>query len=525
MIIMTYTKKTTEEVKDNIEINVVLNTTQINDINPGSVLDVFASSIAEEIGEQYDDLEEINNGSKIDTATGENLEQLGKLLGVERTPGVNATGEVTFIRNTLPTSTFIIPAGTIVGTAPNSTVQQYSFITQTALTFPLSVVDEEYTYDNTITNYTLNSKVVSSITSVSGISGGSATTFTQNVDYKLTKNSDDGDEIEWLGATSPDNATIFKVTYKPLGMTTNIIASNIGTDYNMSKGQITYKISSISQIDRIYNFEPLINGLDIENDISLKDRIQNASSLQSRATADAIKYNILDKFSYVNSVTVFDLPLKVASQEQFVFNSGTTNYALSQKIAQNTETLVISNTSGGTADYVRDTDYTLNINNEIVWDTGETNPSDTDTFYVVAYDYKKLGHAEVLVIGKTGELSPTELSDIQDYLDGEDIRAAGTVITVYQPTYIDIDIEVNIEKTSGFTDGEVTTAIEASLNTYFNTLTAGEDILLAKIIGSCINTTGVDNVTVVDIGGGGATDYTIDDDEVGVIDTITINYI
>jgi hypothetical protein len=89
----------------------------VTDIYTGSVVRTTAESIALEIARLYAQLQAVYDAGFIDTATGRSLENLVRVLDLERVEGGRAAGEVVFERSAGSTGSVSIPAGTRIMTA------------------------------------------------------------------------------------------------------------------------------------------------------------------------------------------------------------------------------------------------------------------------------------------------------------------------------------------------------------------------------------------------------------------------
>lgn len=90
------------------------------DFSEGEPLRTFIEAIMEELDKQYWQIEQTYTGSFVDTAYGEDLTNLVKLLGIERYLAKKSTGRVKFYRETPASLDYLIPAGTLVETLPDS---------------------------------------------------------------------------------------------------------------------------------------------------------------------------------------------------------------------------------------------------------------------------------------------------------------------------------------------------------------------------------------------------------------------
>lgn len=90
------------------------------DFSDGEPLKTIIEAIMNELDLQYWQLGQVYDNSFIDTAYGDDLTNLVKILGVIRREPVAASGIVRFYRSTPATLDYTIPAGTIVESLPDS---------------------------------------------------------------------------------------------------------------------------------------------------------------------------------------------------------------------------------------------------------------------------------------------------------------------------------------------------------------------------------------------------------------------
>ena len=77
----------------------IINSTKISNIRPGSVTRTLAEAILAEVDIQYYQISRVFNNMDIDTATGEDLERLIKILGVVRKSATKCTTTLVFGRS------------------------------------------------------------------------------------------------------------------------------------------------------------------------------------------------------------------------------------------------------------------------------------------------------------------------------------------------------------------------------------------------------------------------------------------
>jgi len=693
---MAFTVKTTDELKNEIKLNIVANVDTITDLNVGSGIDMFVTSFSEELNIIYQNLDDVYDASRIDTATDDDLEQIGKIVGVTRNTGSKSEGIITFKRGSSPSSNLTITQGTQVSTQPNIESEQLLFNVKSDTTFYADISEEENTFINGLYKYRLDQRFIDSITTITGIVSSSGYTFAQGTDYSISEDVDiilpisdnlstiddceattgwtaDDDagatslnsstyyqgsnslnliktgggggvidfgyhktlgsvvdfsnktlftniyitaatllkistmkisfgsggaltnsyyksytqsdlsegwnrvyldyttnctkvgypDIENINqlqiefdsvstsdaivagdllmdfwfistyenyqgdiitfdrtATIPDTSTTIKTTYKPLSVEVVCESDDVGVKYNLGLGKINYKVSAISGIDSIYNYEATLGGVDIETDTELKTRIQSASDLANVATVNAIEANVL-AMNFVKFVDVKNLPEVLITTEAHYFTdfATTPEVTLNQQVPIDDSTLTVTGTGGP---FVKDRDYILNNEGQIEWQpvSGSViNPTPGTVFYVT-YNANKLGYFYVYVTGYSGNLNSSQIAEVEDKVD--EVKSAGVVGEVKQPTYISVSVTCTATIESNYDSTTVKTNIQTAIDSYIDALEIGEDVLLAGVITAAMNVEGCENITVSDIGGGGASDYSITDIQIADPGTVSV---
>lgn len=186
MIIMSFEIKTFEELMAELKMNLVLNVEEITDMNVGSVTDTIMSVFANSVSGVYEDLKNVYDMSRIDTATGESLDKLGEIVGVSRNLGSEAIGYVTLISDAPLLSDITILKDSRVSTQPNTTEEQLVFEVVENSTFRANVYNEEIYYISGTYEYALDERFINLINTLTdGI-----TEFIYNTDYSLVKGYD-----------------------------------------------------------------------------------------------------------------------------------------------------------------------------------------------------------------------------------------------------------------------------------------------------------------------------------------------
>ena len=188
---MTFINKERTDIINDIIIKIVDNVRDISDINPGSVIRTLIEGLAQEVSLTYDEIQAVYEGTRILTATGNDLNNLGEIVGIIRTPGTLSTGVVTFNRETIINNDFIISQGSTISTNP-AEGEQLFFTVDEDSTFQ-SQISENNHYIDGIFKYRLSERLIGLINSLIGTVGALSRTFLLNSDYQIT--SVDGEHI------------------------------------------------------------------------------------------------------------------------------------------------------------------------------------------------------------------------------------------------------------------------------------------------------------------------------------------
>lgn len=241
---MPYEVKSLIEIINDILIEVVTNIDDVTDVNVGSVLRKLVEALGIELQELYTALQEVYEGTRIETATGTDLDNLGALLGITRKAGTKSQALVTFIRKTPSGSDFTIAQNSIIATQPNTGETQYRFLVKNNTTYSATVTDEEHTFEDGTYNYAMDERFIDSVSQVTGIVSAAPYTFVLNTDYQLVSDFsgiildptsitdvDDCDALTgWNDSADAATPTLDSVDYKQGTASINLGKDGTGSD-------------------------------------------------------------------------------------------------------------------------------------------------------------------------------------------------------------------------------------------------------------------------------------------------------
>lgn len=284
----------------------------ITDVNPGSVVRTIVEAIGREIEYLYAQSDYVYKAGFIDTATGNSLDLVVAILGVQRRPAQRATGRVTFGRRKPP---------------------------------PELPPQEQVVLFDGGRNYGLKRTPVFEITAVKGLAHGQPLLFKKGSDYAL-----EGDSLVWLeGASRPDYGTEFRVAYKayqqvaippgtkvstfsrrrpevklfetteeaflkknPLGVwevDVPVRAVAAGPEGNVASGAITLMPQPVETVEFVANRAAISGGTEPEADDVLRDRAKKGLRALGRATYNSLKQRVEEIDGVVRPVRIDEMPV------------------------------------------------------------------------------------------------------------------------------------------------------------------------------------------------------------------------
>lgn len=114
-----------------------------------------------------------------------------------------------------------------------------------------------------------------------------------------------------------------------------------------------------------------------------------------------------------------------------------------------------------------------------------------------------------------------QVAAVDAYIDT--LAPVGATVTVAAVTNTTINVVVNVDPASGFTeDAALTTAITTSLTAYIDTLQPGDDVLFYEIVTAVMNTEGVFNIASITVNATGAT-VAVAASALAILGTVTVS--
>jgi uncharacterized phage protein gp47/JayE len=274
----------------------------LTDVNTGSVLRTIVEAISREIEFLYLQMDQVYKSGFIDTASGNALDLVVSILGIQRKLPTHAMGDVTFWRDTDPPE--------------------------------IPVSGEAILYDGRDI-YELSITPAKRIVAVNGLIKGSKHSFKEGQDYVFEPATN---SLQWLqSAQKPDNRTSFSVDYTayqkiviPTGTKVSTFSRQQqppenarifetikestlekapsgrwefivqvksvtpGESGNVIAGSITVMPKPPIGVEHVINSSNLAGGAEAEDDESLRSRAKNALEVAAKATMGSLRAALED---------------------------------------------------------------------------------------------------------------------------------------------------------------------------------------------------------------------------------------
>lgn len=420
------------------------------DTSVGTLIkDIVIDVPATVLGVAYQDLQQIQKASSvnyINELTDNQVEDLAANYNLTRKTGSYATGIITFIRYSAPTTTITVGASDGTGGVSVSTLKD----------------------DN-------------------------------GVSYSFTT-------VETKQFTVANADSLYNASRNRWELNVTIQADQVGSDYNVAANSIKM-FSGINGIDDIVNYNACVGGLDIETNEQLGERIKEAAKARLLGTIPGYT-TLVNSFNQIVDSSVIDtsmpdyirntygneIDIVVIGQQIEAYTDTITFDGTMQHILNNQPVISINSITGtanGNAytfivgtDYifVKDTsDYRESAKgyDKIVWLGTGTLP-DMNTQYVINYSVNEL------------------ISNIQATLDSTENHLLGSDVLVREGEIVYLQMSLDVSTYSGLNPVSSKTQIQNVIQTYVNNLKLGEKIEQSDIVYELRNqlNTIIDNITL-----------------------------
>lgn len=307
----------------------------------------------------------------------------------------------------------------------------------------------------------------------------------------------------------------------------DIRAAEKGTDYNVDIGAINTFVNKPSGVDSVTNPAAISNATDLETDDEFRTSIRAYIMSLPRSTVSAIEGALIGIYDSVSGKTARHVAVleddfnpgivivyvgdgagtaeTTADRADYAVASpfptaagGEVDIYLSDKPIKSTATFNLYIDSGGGPVLIPAANYTVNYAHGHVKLTVAAYPAGLTAGDIVTADYTYytglIQKAQKVVDG-----DPADRTNYPGY------RAAGILVSVLAPQVLAQTFVCNITVRSGFDQSVAATAVANIVSEYINSLSIGEDVILAELYEQVMGVTGlydalitvpVENVTI-----------------------------
>jgi len=427
-------------------INYILGKKPDVDTSVGTVLrDVTIECPANEITNLYTEIDTTremiafyDNASLLTT---DQLDSIANNYGLTRSSATTATGQVRFIKYTIPTSDIVIPQGTIVSTSSTTNQTSVNFYTLSQITMSVT----SYIYDSVRAYYYVNGDIQCTAAGSSGnVAADTITTFSSLAGIDLVSNI----LPTTGGSDSESNANLAG----------RIRTKLMGNNYGTKNGYISL-VSTISPIVEVMAVGPNDPGM-----------------LRSE---------------YGGKVDVFVRPSSysaglVSESENIVFVSGTNTYVLTYQPIRVSSSATVTGTYLGSAHtFVETSDFVLSA------DTGQESGSNRAADSI-SWVGNKPDDGTVFTITYN---SVGYIATAQDLIDGDTYHILTADALVREAERALVDATISIVKLTGYTLTSVSSSVTSAFTSYITALPLGSNLDESDIVNAIYdNAIGVDSV-------------------------------
>lgn len=407
------------------------------DTSVGTLIkDIVVDVPATVLGVAYQDLQQIQKASSVNYVnelTDNQVEDLAANYNLTRKTGSYATGIITFIRYSAPTTTITVGASDGTGGVSVSTLKD----------------------DN-------------------------------GVSYSFTT-------VETKQFTVANADSLYNASRNRWELNITIQADQIGSDYNVAANAIKM-FSGINGIDDIVNYNACVGGLDIETNEELGERIIEAAKAKLLGTIPGYK-TLVDSFEQVVDSSIIDT--STSGYIRNTYGNEIDVVLIGQQIEAYTDTVTFNSLTGMQHILNNQPVVSVNSITGIANGNAYTFVEGTDYIFVedTTSDYRQSAKGfDKIIWLQTGTLpeegkdyiinySVNELvSTIQGTIDNEDNYLLGSDVLVREGEVIYVQISLDIHTYSGVNPVSSRIQIQNVIQEYINSLKLGEQLEQSDIV-------------------------------------------
>ena len=405
------------------------------DTSVGTLIkDIVIDVPATVLGVAYQDLQQIQKASSINYVnelTDNQVEDLAANYGLTRKQGSYATGVITFIRYSAPTTTITVGASDGTGGVSVSTLKD----------------------DN-------------------------------GVSYSFTT-------VETKQFTVANASSLYNADRNRWELNITIQADQVGSDYNVAANAIKM-FSGINGVDDIVNYNACVGGLDIETNEQLGERIKEAAKARLLGTVAGYK-SLIDSFNQVIDSAVVDT--STPGYIRNTYGNEVDVVIIGQQIEAYTDTPTYNNVNGNEYILEHQPVISVNSVIGTVSGNEYTFVDGTDYIFVkdTTSDYRESAKGfDKIVWQQSGQKPDGEytinysanqlISIIQNTLDSEENKLVGSDVLVREAEMINIQMELSVNTYSGTNATSSIIQIQNVIQQYINNLKLGEKLEQSDIV-------------------------------------------
>lgn len=421
------------------------------DTSVGTLIkDIVIDVPATVLGTAYQDLQQIQKASSVNYVnelTDNQVEDLAANYNLTRKQGSYATGIITFIKYSAPTTTITVGASDGTGGVSVSTLKD----------------------DN-------------------------------GVSYSFTT-------VETKQFTVANANSLYNAERNRWELNITIQADQVGSDFNVAANAIKM-FSGINGIDDIINYNACAGGLDIETNEQLGERIIDAAKARLLGTIPGYE-TLVNSFNQIVDSNVIDTSM--SDYIRNTYGNEIDVVVIGQQIEAYTDTTIYNALTGTEHILNNQPVISVNSVTGTVSGSAYTFEEGTDYIFVkdTTSDYRESAKAQDKIVWLSGGVTPDNeytinysanqlISTIQATLDSTENHLVGSDVLVREGEIVYIQMALDVLTFSGINPVSSETQIRNVIQAYINNLKLGEKVEQSDIVFELRSQLGdiIDNITL-----------------------------